>query len=263
MEINLNKLSEPLKDSDIELRVGNVFGYNNQFGMSILAYKTARVDRSRLDEAVGPLNWKNEYFYDSKGILCCKISIYCSDKKEWVSKEDVGTESYTEKEKGSYSDAFKRAGFKWGIGTELYNMTDIVIFNVNPKDIKSTTKGNRTVYSYKKTLRKWKLKRNGEDVVIFDDNNKQVFPSNNNSFNQTPKQQNKLEQNKAGYDMITKEQSSELYNIFNQTGQPYNKFVDWLKETFKMNIYNIEGIPLNGFETVKGKLLDKLAAKNG
>ena len=39
---------------------------------------------------------------------------------EWVSKQDVGTESFTEKEKGQASDSFKRACFNWGIGRELY-----------------------------------------------------------------------------------------------------------------------------------------------
>ena len=73
---DLKKLSEPLKDSDIELRVGNVFQYGgNKYGMSLLAYKTARVDSARLDDVVGPLNWKNEYFYDAKNILCCRIAI--------------------------------------------------------------------------------------------------------------------------------------------------------------------------------------------
>ena len=52
--------------------------------------------------------------------MCCEISIYDLDIKEWVSRVDVGTESQTEAEKGSYSDAFKRAGFKWNIGSELY-----------------------------------------------------------------------------------------------------------------------------------------------
>ena len=42
-------------------------------------------------------------------------------------KEDCGTESFTEKEKGEASDAFKRAGFRWGIGIELYNSPRIMI----------------------------------------------------------------------------------------------------------------------------------------
>jgi hypothetical protein len=46
---------------------------------------------------------------------------------EWVTREDVGTESFTEKEKGSYSDSFKRAGFRFGIGIELYTAPHIWI----------------------------------------------------------------------------------------------------------------------------------------
>ncbi|NOW12590.1 hypothetical protein B0H35_000004 [Clostridium acetobutylicum] len=38
----------------------------------------------------------------------------------WISKQDVGTESNTEKEKGQASDSFKRACFNFGIGRELY-----------------------------------------------------------------------------------------------------------------------------------------------
>jgi hypothetical protein len=54
------------------------------------------------------------------GNLYCTISIWDESKKEWISKQDVGTESMTEKEKGQASDSFKRAGFNWNIGRELY-----------------------------------------------------------------------------------------------------------------------------------------------
>ena len=46
--------------------------------------------------------------------------VYDSDKKEWVSKQDLGTESFTEKEKGQSSDSFKRACVSVGVGRELY-----------------------------------------------------------------------------------------------------------------------------------------------
>ena len=108
-------LNDPLTKDDIELRIANT----SQKGFSLLLYKTARTDVKRLDECY-PMKWKNRFFYDNKGLLCCEISIYNDNLKEWVSRSDVGTESFTEKEKGSYSDAFKRAGFKWNIGTELY-----------------------------------------------------------------------------------------------------------------------------------------------
>ena len=50
----------------------------------------------------------------------CTVSIYNDEIGQWVSKEDTGKESFTEKEKGLASDSFKRACFNWGIGRELY-----------------------------------------------------------------------------------------------------------------------------------------------
>ena len=88
-------------------------------GWSVLLYKDARVDMRLLDEKFGPMGWKREH-QTIDGRLYCTISVYCERLQQWVSKQDVGTESYTEKEKGHASDSFKRAGFNWGIGRELY-----------------------------------------------------------------------------------------------------------------------------------------------
>lgn len=79
------------------------------------------------------MNWKCEY-KEIKNNMYCGISIYNEKTKEWVTKWNCGTESNTEKEKGEASDALKRAGFTWGIGTELY--TSPLIF-VKKEDIKS------------------------------------------------------------------------------------------------------------------------------
>lgn len=113
----ISELSAPLTKSEIEFRVGTT---TQNKGFSLLIYKTARTDTKRLNDVCGML-WKPRYYYDDKKNLCCGISIYDKDIKEWIERVDVGTESNTEKEKGSYSDSFKRAGFKWGIGSELYN----------------------------------------------------------------------------------------------------------------------------------------------
>lgn len=104
-----------LKASEIECRVGTM----KQDGCSLLLYKDARVDMRLLDEVYGQMNWKRTHEVID-GNLYCTISIWDNDKKEWVSKQDVGTESNTEKEKGQASDSFKRAGFNWGLGRELY-----------------------------------------------------------------------------------------------------------------------------------------------
>ena len=88
-------------------------------GAMFLIYKTARTDMAVLDEAFGPMNWRNRY-ETIKDHLYCTIEVYDKETNQWVGKCDCGTESDTEAEKGEASDAFKRAGFRWGIGRELY-----------------------------------------------------------------------------------------------------------------------------------------------
>tara|TARA_R110001599_G_scaffold208820_1_gene406064 strand:- start:133 stop:714 length:582 start_codon:yes stop_codon:yes gene_type:complete len=113
--MSIKDLSKPLRVDQIEFRVQSITGRGKAI---ILVYKDARADMQVLDSAVGPLNWKREH---SQGNHNCTVSIWCDEKKQWVSKEDVGTESNTEKEKGLASDSFKRACFNWGIGRELYD----------------------------------------------------------------------------------------------------------------------------------------------
>lgn len=103
----------PLTADDVECRVAQC----SEKGASLLLYKTARTDMAMLDEAVGPERWQKRY--DSiDGKLFCSIGIEFDG--QWVWKQDVGTPSNMEADKGHASDAFKRAGFCWGIGRELY-----------------------------------------------------------------------------------------------------------------------------------------------
>ena len=111
-----------LKANEIDCRVSTI----NQKGLTLLLYKDARVDQNILDETVGPMNWQRSHCRDNAN---CIVSIWDTDKKQWVSKEDTGTESYTEKEKGLASDSFKRACFNWGIGRELYSAPFIWVSN--------------------------------------------------------------------------------------------------------------------------------------
>lgn len=115
-----------LTAAEIECRVAQVGKTGQRVWASILIYKDARVDQNLLDEAIGPMNWRNEYSVID-GNLYCTVSIWDDEKKEWISKQNVGTESNTEKEKGQASDAFKRACFNWGIGRELYTAPKIYL----------------------------------------------------------------------------------------------------------------------------------------
>ena len=98
------------------MRVATVKKDNS--GCSLLLYKDARVDMRILDETFGPMNWQRHHGRDNAN---CIISVWDDDKKQWIEKEDTGTESNTEAAKGLASDSFKRAGFNWGIGRELYD----------------------------------------------------------------------------------------------------------------------------------------------
>ncbi|MGN1100912.1 MAG: hypothetical protein ACI4RG_01885 [Huintestinicola sp.] len=102
-----------LTADDIEVRVQSV----KDTGCVLLLYKNARCDMNILDETVGCMNWKREHCRDNAN---CIVSIWDEKKAQWISKEDTGTESNTEAEKGLASDSFKRACFNWGIGRELY-----------------------------------------------------------------------------------------------------------------------------------------------
>lgn len=110
-----------LRSDEIDCRVSQIASNY----CTLLLYKDARVDMNILDETVGSLNWQKSYLRDNAN---CIVSIYDNEKGEWVSKEDTGTESNTEAEKGLASDSFKRACFNWGIGRELYTAPSIFIF---------------------------------------------------------------------------------------------------------------------------------------
>lgn len=144
--MKLEDLQKPLPIESIDFRIQSV----NKGGYAIiLAYKDARVDMNRLDEVCGALNWKRQHTRDNKN---CIVSIWDESKKEWVSKEDTGTESFTEAEKGLASDSFKRACFNWGIGRELY---DYPVIQIKLKDDEIQERNGKIQATYKLRLREW------------------------------------------------------------------------------------------------------------
>ena len=140
-----------LRAEEIECRISTV--KKDGSALSLLLYSTARAAQAILDESVGCMNWKRRHPNQNKEF--CIVSIYDEDKGEWVEKEDVGTESYTEKEKGQASDSFKRACANWGIGRELrttpqiwVNVPDCSTFEKNGK-YTSNDKFNVSSIGYK------------------------------------------------------------------------------------------------------------------
>ena len=129
-----------LRANEIELRAQQV----KENGLVLLLYKNARVDMDVLDEEYGPLGWMRSHeFKDGK--LYCTVSVWDEAKQQWISREDVGTESNTEAEKGQASDSFKRANVNFGIGRELYTAPFIWI-NASDCTIKSRQYNGKTSY---------------------------------------------------------------------------------------------------------------------
>lgn len=115
-----------LTKHDIDVRVSNVTDNNGVIKVMLLLYKDARVDMKILDELYTPLGWKRTHKMIGDRMYC-SVEVWDEMKGVWVGKEDVGTESNTEAEKGQASDSFKRACVNWGIGRELYSAPRIYV----------------------------------------------------------------------------------------------------------------------------------------
>lgn len=144
-----------LKADEIDARISTC----NQYGVGLLLYKDARCDQNILDETVGPTNWQRHHSRDNAN---CIVSIWDEEKKQWIEKEDTGTESFTEKEKGLASDSFKRACFNWGIGRELYTAPNMRISKKDLQTLEEVQQGN---------FKKWTCKDSFKvtDIQYIDD----------------------------------------------------------------------------------------------
>lgn len=159
-----------LQANEISCRVQQI----SEKGLSLLLYVTSRDGQKRLDEKFGELGWQDRYEVID-GDLYCIISVWDSEKKMWISKEDVGTASYTAKEKGRASDAFKRACVKHGIGRELYTAPYIWIPS-NYCNIKTDSDGktstrdkffvNRISYTSDRKIDELEIVNQNMDVVF-------------------------------------------------------------------------------------------------
>lgn len=103
-----------LKASEVDVRVAQC----SEKGVSLLLYNDAIACQRILDDAFGAMGWKRSHQLIG-GLLYCTVEAWDKEKKEWIAKQDVGTQSATQAEKGQASDSFKRACVNFGIGREL------------------------------------------------------------------------------------------------------------------------------------------------
>ena len=176
----MSKLDFPLLTAEqIEVKVKQVTAK----GVILLLYKTARTDMELLDSVVGPMNWAVDY-REIKGNLYCGIGV-TDDGEHWVWKWDCGIESRADddgnEKKGEASDAFKRAGFKWGVGRELYT-SPFTFAKVE------TEKNDRGRYEMKDKFARFKvaeidyLNRKVSRLVITDNHDQVVFSFGNGAM---------------------------------------------------------------------------------
>ena len=209
-----------LRADEIEVKVKQV----KENGCVFLLYKTARTDMDILDQTVGPEHWQCEY-EEIKGNMYCKIGIYNRELGQWIWKQDCGIESREDgdgnEKKGEASDAFKRAGFKWGIGRELYTSPFIWIkSDVVP--VKAVGSGYRLADQFAKfhVSRIEYNKETGDIItlVIKDSKNNTVYTYGKNVANETivttPPEEKHLSE-RAKNDIFSATSMDDLMSIYN------------------------------------------------
>lgn len=113
---------KPLKPQQIEVRPTNT---KNKGRASLLLYIDSRAAAEILDETFGTFNWQIEYKPINDKIYG-RLSILNPITNQWVVKEDTGSESNIEADKGQASDILKRCLARWGCNF-LYSAPDITI----------------------------------------------------------------------------------------------------------------------------------------
>lgn len=193
-----------LKAEEINVKVKQVIKTEKWSGFVALLYKDARCDMDILDETYGVEGWQCEY-ETIKDNLYCKIGIWSKEKGQWIWKQDCGIESRVDdgnEKKGEASDAFKRAGFKVGIGRELYTSPKILI----PAEVvvKKDEKTSKEIYRLKDNYAEYKVqsivydKNEIGSLVIQDKNGNPVFFWKKKGFNDKSKEQKETQKEKDG-----------------------------------------------------------------
>lgn len=153
------KLREPFPPERISWRIQSTAPMKDNYvkWVMLIPYIDGRDVMNRLDDVLGPANWKDQYRTASTleipGVIC-RLSIF--DGENWIAKED-GADARSNKGgepmqfKGLLSDALKRSAVKFGIGRQLYDMDPVYI---DGKDIKQghAPKGSRGIRLYKKNV---------------------------------------------------------------------------------------------------------------
>ena len=228
-----------LRADEIECRVQQI----KTNGCALLLYKDARCDMRILDEVFGIDGWEREHQVVN-GNLYCTVRVWSEKRNQWISKQDVGTESNTEKQKGEASDSFKRACFNIGIGRELYSAPFIWI-SLSKGEI--SEKNGRCSLDYKVKFEVKEIEydehREISKLIIIDQEGKERFKfiKKTNQTKEKSIKENKLLEdiyimaNKKGYskEIVNKTILSKGFDLNNFTNEAY--------ETIYKGFYELTG----------------------
>lgn len=232
MEMNIRLL----RADEIECRVATI----NEKGVSLLLFKDARVDLKILDETFGAFGWQRTH-QSIDGNLYCTISLWDEEKQQWISKQDVGTKSYSEQEKGQASDSFKRAAFCVGVGRELYTAPFIWIpaakAKVQKKGDKYTTNEHFSVsqisYNDNREIISLVIK-DSKGIVVYSlqpDNSLREMPERGRNLSDTEVVLLMAELNRTGVNIDTVLDRYGLNDIRQMTAEIYDKAMGSLKKS--------------------------------
>lgn len=235
-----------LNKDEIDVKVKQV----SEKGAVLLLYKTARVDMAILDETYGAMNWQSDYKV-VKDNLYCGIGVYNQDTKDWVWKWDCGIESREDEEgnqkKGEASDAFKRAGYKWGIGVELYSapFTFATVETVGEKG-----KDGKIRYSLKNKFQKFFVdeitydEKTGDikGLVIVDDKGVIVYSNVKGKKPTPPKQEQKPTGNNTTFndELVKKRVAQCMASIekhegkYEENGEEFRKVTNFANKVYEL-----------------------------
>jgi hypothetical protein len=211
-----------LRADEIECRVQQV----KQNGCVLLLYKDARCDMRILDEVFGVDGWEREHQVVN-GNLYCTVRVWSEKRNQWISKQDVGTESNTEKQKGEASDSFKRACFNIGIGRELYSapFTWITLSKDEVLEKNGRYSLNSKVKFSVKEIEYDKYKEISKLIIIDQDNKERFkFIKKTKQTKENPLLNQVYEiANKKGYskDVVNKTIINKGFNLSNFTNEAY------------------------------------------
>lgn len=117
-------LCEPFPIEEISWRVGPTNekrkGPDEPFRGQPLCYVDARTVMDRFDSVCGFDGWQCNYTPGVGTSIVCNIGVRIAG--DWIWKADGAGATDMEADKGTLSDAFKRAGVRWGVGRYLYEV---------------------------------------------------------------------------------------------------------------------------------------------